>query len=216
MDKKHPKTSQFNRRSFLQKAGLSGLALPLAGWSFFENDNALHTTKSIKNPATEHLLDATKTRKICVFSKALQWTDINQMADMVAECGFDGIDLTVRPDGHVEPERVADDLPKIAEAMKKVGKEIVMVTTAINNADEAHAAQILETAGKLGIGYYRMNWYKYDHSKSIDDNLKTYWQWMKGLAVLNQANHIKGGYQNHAGLGVGAPVWRPGHAAQSR
>lgn len=32
--------------------------------------------------------------------------------------GFDWIDLTVRPNGHVLPERVQDDLPRITEAMK--------------------------------------------------------------------------------------------------
>jgi len=30
---------------------------------------------------------------------------------------------------------------------------------------------------------------------------------MKGLAALNKANNITAGYQNHAGVGFGAPVW---------
>ncbi len=207
MGKMDPKTNQFNRRTFLQKAGLSGLIVPMAGWSFFEKQSRFDPFLSKDQSALKALPKQTKTRKICVFSKALQWTSIEQMAEMVAEAGFDGIDLTVRPGGHVEPDRVTDDLPMIDEAMKKAGKEIVMITTAIDNADEPVSETILNTAGKLGIQYYRMNWYKYDHSKSIDDNLKIYWQWMKGLSVLNQSNNIKAGYQNHAGLGVGAPVW---------
>jgi len=48
---------------------------------------------------------------ICVFSKHLQWLDFREMASAAREIGFDGIDLTVRPGGHVDPARVVEDLP---------------------------------------------------------------------------------------------------------
>ena len=35
--------------------------------------------------------------------------------------GFDGIDLTVRPKGHVAPERVAEDLPRALDAIRAKG-----------------------------------------------------------------------------------------------
>ncbi|WP_416866591.1 MAG: sugar phosphate isomerase/epimerase family protein [Imperialibacter sp.] len=201
---KHFATS---RRSFLQKAGLTGLALPLAGHQFLQANPASTTTPQPSSVGFSPSPYSIGQHKIAVFSKALQWTELNQMADMVAEAGIDGLDLTVRPGGHVEPERVKDDLPKIAEAMKKVGKEIVMMTTAIGGADEPFTSDILTTAGQLGIGFYRMDWYKYDQQKNIDDNLKAFAKRMTGLAKLNKANNIKAGYQNHAGTGFGSPVW---------
>ncbi|MEQ8811351.1 MAG: sugar phosphate isomerase/epimerase family protein [Imperialibacter sp.] len=193
-----------SRRSFLQKAGLTGLALPLAGYQFLHAKPSADESRSLSFTADSKTVGR---HKVAVFSKALQWTELNQMADMVAESGIDGLDLTVRPGGHVEPERVKDDLPKIAEAMKKVGKEIVMMTTSIGGADEPYTKDILTTAGQLGIGFYRMDWYKYDKQKSIDDNLKAFAKRMTDLAKLNKANNIKAGYQNHAGTGFGSPVW---------
>lgn len=197
------KKSTEGRRSFLQKAGLAGLALPLAGVAFPATAFTGAKPTGFGNGARP-LADG---RKIAVFSKALQWTELQQMADMVAEAGFDGLDLTVRPGGHVEPGRVKDDLPKIAEALKAVGKEIVMMTTAIGGANEPYTSDILTTAGKLGIAYYRMNWYSYDRTKGIDDNLIVFTEKMNGLAALNAANGCAASYQNHAGSGFGSPVW---------
>ncbi len=54
--------------------------------------------------------------KISVFSKTLHWIgDYQTLAETIAEIGFDGIDLTVRPDGHVLPEKVETDLPTASE-----------------------------------------------------------------------------------------------------
>lgn len=192
-----------SRRSFLQKAGITSLALPLSAFEFtgkeLLNRHGLATqTKGIR---------AAGKPKIAVFSKALQWTVLDQMAEMVAEAGLDGLDLTVRPGGHVEPQRVKEDLPKIVEAMKKVGKEIVMITTAISSADEPYAKDIISTASQLGIGYYRMNWLSYDSKKSIEENLASCKDTLEGLAVLNKTNKMKVGYQNHAGTSFGSPIW---------
>ena len=82
--------------------------------------------------------------KISIFSKHLQWLDYNEMSKTVAELGFDGVDLTVRPQGHVLPERVEADLPKAVEAIDKAGKKVYMLTTAINNADDPVTEKILK------------------------------------------------------------------------
>ncbi|MEQ8684461.1 MAG: sugar phosphate isomerase/epimerase family protein [Imperialibacter sp.] len=200
------KTTNSSRRSFLQKAGLASLTLPLGGYQLLKAAPLPARQPQEKLSVLQPFRTVGK-HKIGIFSKALQWTDLNQMADMVAESGFDGVDLTVRPGGHVEPERAKDDLPKYAEAMKKVGKEIVMITTAIDDADAPYTVEILETASKLGLGYYRMGWYKYDAQKSVADNLSFYAEKMKSLAELNKAYRIWGGYQNIAGANVGSPLW---------
>lgn len=192
-----------SRRSFLQKAGIAGLALPLSGFEF-TGDATLSRRMLAAQPKD---IPAAGPAKIAVFSKSLQWTEVNQMADLVAEAGLDGVDLTVRPGGHVEPERVKDELPLVAEAMKKAGKEIVMITTAIGSAGEPYAKDIISTAGQLGIGYYRMNWLKYDSKRTIEENLALCKDKLEGLADLNKTHKIKAGYQNHAGASFGSPIW---------
>ncbi|HKV48131.1 MAG TPA: hypothetical protein VJN69_08575, partial [Candidatus Acidoferrales bacterium] len=51
--------------------------------------------------------------KIDAYSRHLQWLrDPNEVAQAVVDMGFDGLDITVRPyPGHVDPARVAQDLP---------------------------------------------------------------------------------------------------------
>jgi sugar phosphate isomerase/epimerase len=49
--------------------------------------------------------------KIAIFSKHLEFLEGEELAKGAKEIGFDGIDLAVRKGGHVEPERVRQDLP---------------------------------------------------------------------------------------------------------
>ncbi len=55
---------------------------------------------------------------------------------MIAESGFRAVDLTVRPDGHVLPERVEDDLPRAVETLRRSGLTVPMITTAITDAND--------------------------------------------------------------------------------
>ena len=179
---------QFTRRDFVQKGMLSVLALSGIDSLAF-------------SPVSE------EKRKIYIFSKHLHWLDYHAMADFVAECGFDGADITVRKEGHVEPERVQDDLPRAVEALKKNGKDVTMITTSILRAGDPNTESIIKTAAALGVRYYRLGWYEYKQALSIDENLKIFEQYLRGLAKLNEQYNIKATYQNHAGTSLGSPVW---------
>src|ERR1700730_7627933 len=71
---------------------------------------------------------------LCAFSKHFQWTDVKECAELCAGWGYEGIDLTLRPGGHVLPERVEEDLPKAYEAVKRAGLTMPMVTSHIIDA----------------------------------------------------------------------------------
>src|SRR6266487_6092822 len=134
-----------SRRSFIKKSAFSGALFPFMHGNLF---SMFHNT-----PVDRF--------KIHIFSKHLQFLNYHDLAEAAAEMGFDGIDLTVRPNGHVLPERVESDLPKATEAMRKAGLAPLLMTTAIQDANNSTDKKILETAVKLGIQYYRMNWYSY-------------------------------------------------------
>ena len=129
------------------------------------------------------------------------------MADAAAEIGFDGVDLTVRPKGHVLPERVEVDLPKAIEAIQKVGLSSTMITTAVQDANDPIDRKLLETASKLGVKYYRMNWLKYPERKSIPEAIAQFKQVLTDLSHLNRKLGINGCYQNHSGNLAGASIW---------
>ena len=108
-----------SRRAFIQQSVVASAGLAML--------------PAIDIQATPLIAERPGKKTINVFSKNFHWTDYRSMSDMVAELGFDGIDLTVRPEGHVLPERVADDLPKAVEAIKKAGLRCDMIVTAIVN-----------------------------------------------------------------------------------
>ena len=146
-------------------------------------------------------------RKIHVFSKHLQWLGYNEMAETAKQIGFDGIDLTVRPKGHVLPENVKEDLPKAVNAIRKSGLLADRITTEITDADDPLTLQVLTAAAELGIGNYRLGWLSYDQTKSTKENLHFYNLKLQKLAALNRQLGIQGSYQNHAGETVGGAVW---------
>ncbi|MDZ7374097.1 MAG: sugar phosphate isomerase/epimerase [candidate division KSB1 bacterium] len=179
-----------SRREFLLRSAGAMAAVSLAGWS-----RAASAEELSKPP-------------VCIFSKHLQWLDYSGMAETAAELGFDGVDLTVRPDGHVKPERVEEDLPRAVEAVRKAGLRVPMIVTAITEPDDPSTHRILKTASRLGIPYYRLGYWRYPKDRSPATALEELQAKARALAQLNQEYGIVGDYQNHTGLDrVGAAVW---------
>ncbi len=146
--------------------------------------------------------------KFCAFEKPLQFLSFGELADLIAGLGFSGIEATVRPGGHVLPERVEEDLPKFVEALKKRGLQITILTSGINSTDQPHTEKVLRTAAKLGIQRYRMLWWRYDEKKPIWPQVEALRPVLKDLVALNREVGISGLYQNHAGANmVGASLW---------
>jgi len=148
------------------------------------------------------------TPKICIFSKHLQWLGMQDAAAVAAEAGFDGIDITVRDGGHVEPERVAADLPPAVEAVRQAGLEVPMITAGIVDVRSPHAEEILRTAGALGIRYYRWGDFPLDARKSIPAQIAAAKTPVRELAALNKQYGLCAMYHTHSGIGVlGASIW---------
>ena len=150
----------------------------------------------------------TKPPKICIFSKHLQWLNISDAARLAAEIGFDGVDITVRSGGHVEPARTAQDLPKAVEAVRAAGLEVPMITAGIVDAHSEHAVEILQTASALNIRRYRWGGLTLDPRGSIPAQIAADRPAVRDLAALNQRYGECAMYHTHSGAGVlGASIW---------
>ncbi len=145
--------------------------------------------------------------EVSLFSKHLQFLNYDEMAAAAVEMGFDGLDLTVRPNGHVLPEKVGEDLPKAVAAMKKYGMVPRMMTTNVWDLKDSLQEMVLETAGTLGFTHYRTGWLNYPEDRTITESQALYRQQATALEVLNKKLGLIGCYQNHAGNHVGAPIW---------
>src|SRR2546429_1699128 len=146
--------------------------------------------------------------KVSVFSKHFQWTNCQEMAAIAKDVGFDGIDLTVREGGHVLPERVEEDLPKAAEAIRKAGLELPMITAEIVDSRSPHAEAVLKAASRLGIRHYRWGGFVYTAAKNIPDQLADFKTRVKDLADLNKEYGVCAMYHAHSGIDrMGASIW---------
>ncbi len=144
-----------------------------------------------------------------VFTKHLVGLPFGQLADLVAELGFDGIEAPVRKGGHVEPEAVEDGLPRLVEALRARGLAVTMLTTDINAVDKAtRSEQVLRTARGLGIRRFRMKWYGYEPGRPLWPQLEAIRPRLAELVALSREIGIQPCYQNHSGSKyVGAGVW---------
>ena len=179
------------RREFIAKTGLVASLLPFSAFPY----------QVLKGSFVEDRLD------VNIFSKHLQFLDYKTTGEMAAEMGFSGVDLTVRPKGHVFPESVTTDLPRAVWAIKESGSNCKMITTSIESVNNTLDMDILNSASKCGIKYYRTNWFKYIEGQSMLDTLKMYREEIDKLGNINEKLGLVGCYQNHAGKNVGASYW---------
>ncbi len=146
--------------------------------------------------------------KVCIFSKHLQWLSIGDAAALAAEAGYDGVDITVRDGGHVEPERAADELPAAVQAVRKAGLDVPMITAGIVDARSPHAEAILRTAKALGIQHYRWGGFPLDARQSIPQQIADAKPRVRELAALNKQYGVCAMYHTHSGAGLlGASIW---------
>lgn len=186
-----------SRRIFIKRLGALGIMTPLAA-------NALSQFDIEEEPLEIH-----------IFSKHLQFLEYQQAAQKAAEMGFDGLDITVRPNGHVLPENVKSELPEFINAIRNVGLKCDLITTSISDASDPLDRNVIDVASAQGVKFYRSNWFKYRSDFSMEESLNYYQAKVRELGMLNQENNIVGCYQNHSGTSIGSSVWEINHLLKS-
>jgi sugar phosphate isomerase/epimerase len=180
-----------SRRSFLRRSACAALA-------------------SAHEPVAALFADTPKSTKpvVCLFSKHLGWIkDYDRLAERTVSLDFTGTDLTVRPGGHVLPERVEQDLPKAFESLKKAGAPIAMITTRIQDPRDPTTRKILKTASSLGIRRYRRDGEQWEGSRDPLKRIAELRGRIHELALLNKEYGLFAGMHNHSGFDLGATPW---------
>lgn len=180
-----------SRREFLARTALAGVAA------------------SLSFPAAAAEAAGTKKYKLITFTKPFRTLKAKETADLVAEVGWDGVELPVRSkDAQFTPAEADDQLPKFVDALRaNGGREVSIVTTDITEVNAA-AEKLLRLTSKLGITRYRLGFFRYAKDKSIPRQLAEIAPKLRDLAALNKELGLRAGFQNHSGNGyVGAPIW---------
>jgi sugar phosphate isomerase/epimerase len=180
-----PNVLNLSRRDFLART-----ALLAAGAGAFEGP-ALGASPGAFSPP------------LAVFSKVFQELklDFEQAAELTAEAGLDGVDCPVRPGGEILPERAVEDLPRYAEALRRRKVDLLLLTTGILGPATPHAQEILRTARKLGLRFYRLHWVQVPKNADASREMDQIKGRLKDLAALNRELGLTALLQNHSGGG---------------
>lgn len=138
------------RRQFLDDSTRAALGMTAAAAAVGADVAASAEEKRASRPAVE----------VGAFTKSFQDRPIPEVCRIFKKLGLDGLDLTVRRGGHIEPKNVTEELPRAAEAAKKAGLRILFLTTGITDAD-ADAERVLAAAAKAGVDRIKIGYYRY-------------------------------------------------------
>ena len=148
-----------------------------------------------------------KTR-LCLVSRHLQWTSMEEAVSVAAEAGCKAIAWTVRQGAHMLPENVARDLPRAVDVAHKAGLETPMLITALNEGKSERAEEVLDTMRAVGIRYYRAAPFRYDYSRDLAQQIEALKPRIASLVQLNEKYGTTAMYHTHSAYGnIGGGVW---------
>lgn len=181
--------SPMNRRAFLARGAAATAAGILAGRMAAAQDT----------PAKP---------QVVVFSKYLQFMDYKTLARTCREIGLDGVDLTVRPGGHVLPENVDRDLTAAVEAIRAEGLSVPMISTNYYDLAGPNVPGVFARAAALGVPFVRVGVRRYDDDGPIAPQAAKFTEDLAALAKLAAESGLTLGYHNHSGWNnFGGPLW---------
>ena len=174
-----------DRRTFLH-TGLAGAAC-LGSWplqSTLVEAQPTGTGKQAAAGESETYSVQRDAAEIAVFTKSFQAWPLEQVCQKFKDLGVTGLDLTVRPGGHVLPDRIRTDLPQAAETVAQHGLKIVQITSNVTT-DDQYGRDLFETAGELGIRRIKLGYYRDDPQNSnLRGQLKQVQKKLRTLAKL--------------------------------
>ncbi len=142
---------------------------------------------------------------LCFFSKHVAGMDAHRLGRTLKTLGFGGVDLTVRPGGHIDPKRVAQDLPPFVTGIRQEGLAVPMITTGLVSDADPAARPTLETAAALGIPYFKPGYYHYAFADVRKERDAAAAQ-LRGIAAISAGTGVHMGFHNHAGY-IGGGIW---------
>ena len=127
---------------------------------------------------------------VCLYSQVLIGIDYIDLPPIVRGLGFDGLNLTVKPGGHVRPEQADTSLMPALEAIAGAGLEVPIVTTALTGLADPTAGEILGLAGVVGVPFFRPGPWRFNAPSN------TLLREIAGLAAAGRSTKVAMGIQN--------------------
>lgn len=136
--------------------------------------------------------------KFALFTDDLSDLSIREACRAAQQAGFDGLDLTLRPGGHVRPENAQQGLAAAHEIANEEGVEIVMVTTGITAADAPFAEQVM-SAAHFQHREFKLGYWRYEPFGTLARQLDDARRKLEGIVNLARRYHIRPCLHAHSG-----------------
>ncbi len=125
---------------------------------------------------------------------------LDEAGDHIAEMGFEGADLTVRPEGYVLPEEAAKKLPEAVDLLRSKNLTVPMITTAITNPKEKHAEEVFKTASECGVKFVKLGYWGYEGFGTITEQIGMVRRRnLEGICKLSREYGVTAGVHIHSG-----------------
>ena len=112
--------------------------------------------------------------------------------------GFDGLDLTVRPGGHVTPANALQGLAEADEIADRESVGIPMIETALQDVNSPHAEAIL-AAAHARARIFKLGYWRYTPFGTLLQQLDEARRKLDGLVALARRYHIRPCVHVHSG-----------------
>jgi len=142
-----------------------------------------------------------------------------ELCDLMAGAGFDGVQWTVRKGGHATPENAKTELPRLVKLCETRGLKVETICTGITGSGGQGTARptgaddetILKVAADCGVRQFRTGYFFYDEKKeTFLQSMDRFRRALASLADLSERCGVKAAYQNHSTWGpaiFGGAVW---------
>ena len=150
-------------------------------------------------------------KPVALFSKHLGWLTIDQLGPVASEIGLNAVQLSVRPGGHIDPERAATDLPRAVRTLQLAGVAVPSVVTALTDPADDLARRVVAAIADSGVPMYRTGWYRVPpgaDANTLRAEIDRARAGLAGFAKLSEELDVRACYENHAGAFLGASPWQ--------
>jgi len=146
------------------------------------------------------------TPAVCLHSQVLIKIPYDDLGPVLRSLGVDGCDLSVMPDGHINPAKSSVDMMRGVEAITGVGLDVPCITTAYTSLADPTIRNVMAICGEMGVPVMRTGAWKWGGAE-IEQRLAEVQRDLIGLMSLARAVNMSIAIPNLAGEYFGAALW---------
>lgn len=138
--------------------------------------------------------------EVAVFAKSLQGMPLDVCANRVRAAGFDGLDLTVRPGGYVEPgDGFEVRFKNAVKTIRAEGLSVPLITTGLTSATDPAAEPTMRVAAELGIRELKLHYWPWDGRRPLNQAVREANRELDALERLARKARVRINLHNHSG-----------------